>query len=110
MKNILRLKLFGYTVQGIDRRNGTDFEDHIVVWNLDVKFPRENLDYIMHLYNRQGFQVDKIDIIPDRKLDYNPDKGITVHLDLQQLYLDQLKVVKEQQNDSNSGEWLCQRL
>ena len=31
MKNILRLKLFGYTVRGIDRRNGTDFEDHIVV-------------------------------------------------------------------------------
>ncbi len=36
MKNILKLKLYGYTVRGIDRRDGADYEDHIVISDLDA--------------------------------------------------------------------------
>lgn len=55
-------------------------------------------------YNIRGFQVSRADIIPDEDPGYDPDKGITIDLDLHQIYLDQLKVVKEQQNDFNSEE------
>ena len=36
MKNILKLKLYGYTVRGIDRRDGADYEVHIVISYLDA--------------------------------------------------------------------------
>ena len=29
MKNILKLELYGYTVRGIDLRDGSPFKDHI---------------------------------------------------------------------------------
>lgn len=99
MKSRLKLKLFGYTVQGTDRRDGAGFEDHIMISDLDAKTPREHLDYITNLYNTQGFQVDKSGIISDEKPGYNPDKGVAIDLDLHQLYLEQLKALKEQKNN-----------
>ena len=100
MKSILKLKLYGYTVRGIDRRDNAGFEDHIVVSDLDVTSPCDHFTHIMNLYNMRGFQVDRADIIPDDKPGYDPEKGIAIDLDLHQLYLEQLKALKEQQNES----------
>ena len=105
MKSILKLKLYGYTVRGIDRRDNSPFEDHVVISDSDAAFSYDRLVYIMDFYNIRGFQVSRVDIIPDEDPGYDPDKGVAIDLDLHQIYLDQLKVVKEQQNDSNSEEW-----
>lgn len=43
MKNVLKLALYGYTVRGVDRRDGSDFEDYIVVSNMDGEKPTERM-------------------------------------------------------------------
>lgn len=104
MKNTLKLKLYGYTVRGIDRRDGADFEDHIVVSSLNGSDFNERAGSIERAYSLHGFIVSDKDIIPDEKPGYDPEKGIAIDLDLHQMYLDQLKAAKDQQNVSNSEE------
>ena len=104
MKSILKLKLYGYTVRGIDRRDNSPFEDHVVISDSDEAFYYDHLVYIMDFYNIRGLQVSRADIIPDEDPGYDPDKGVAIDLDLHQIYLDQLKAAKDQQNVSNSEE------
>lgn len=98
MKNTLELKLYGYTVKGIDRRDDTDFEDRIIISNLNVRNLSRHIDYIKTSCYNLGLRVNDKGIIPDKKPGYNPDEGITIDLDLQQLYLDQLKTLEERQS------------
>ena len=99
MKNTLILDLYGYTVRGIDFRDRCPFEDHIVISNLNGSISQKRIDYIQDHYHSLGFMVGKEDIIPDKD-----DNCVSVSLDLDQLYLEQLKAAEEQKNDSNSEE------
>ena len=100
MKNTLILDLYGYTVRGIDFRDRCPFEDHIVISNLNGSISQKRIDYIQEHYHSLDFMVGKEDIIPDKD-----DNCVSVSLDLDQLYLEQLKAAEEQKNDSNSEEW-----
>ena len=100
MKNTLILDLYGYTVRGIDFRDRCPFEDHIIVSNLNGSISQKRIDYIQEHYHSLDFMVGKEDIIPDKD-----DNCVSVSLDLDQLYLEQLKAAEEQKNDSNSEEW-----
>lgn len=99
MKNTLILDLYGYTVRGIDFRDRCPFEDHIVISNLNGSISQKRIDYIQEHYHSLDFMVGKEDIIPDKD-----DNCVSVSLDLDQLYLEQLKAAEEQKNDSNSEE------
>ena len=102
MKSILKLKLYGYAVRGVDRRDGAGFEGHIVVSNLNGSDFNERAGSIERAYSLHGFIVNNKDIIPDEKPGYNPDKGIAIDLDLHQMYLEQLKALEEQREASKS--------
>ena len=99
MKNTLILDLYGYTVRGIDFRDRCPFEDHIVISNLNGSISQKRIDYIQEHYHSLDFMVGKEDIIPDKD-----DNCVSVSLDLDQLYLEQLKAAEEQKIDSNSEE------
>lgn len=97
MKSRLKLKLYGYTVRGVDRRDGAGFEDHIVVSNLNGSDFNERAGSIERAYSLHGFIVSNKDIIPDEKPCYDPEKGIAIDLDLHQMYLEQLKASAEKE-------------
>ncbi len=99
MKNTLILDLYGYTVRGIDFRDRCPFEDHIVISNLNGSISQKRIDYIQDHYHSLGFMVGKEDIIPDKD-----DNCVSISLDLNQLYLEQLKALEEQQDISSSEE------
>lgn len=99
MKNILKLKLYGYTVRGIDRRDGADFEDHIVISDSDADLFLNHYECVRAICDKKGFDVHCENVIPDRVLTHDPERGITVELDLGQLYLEKIKLLKEQQNE-----------
>ena len=99
MKNTLILDLYGYTVRGIDFRDRCPFEDHIVISNLNGSISQKRIDYIQEHYHSLDFMVGKEDIIPDKD-----DNCVSISLDLNQLYLEQLKALEEQQDISSSEE------
>ena len=98
MKNALILDLYGYTVRGIDFRDRCPFEDHIVISNLNGSISQKRIDYIQDHYHSLGFMVGKEDIIPDKD-----DNCVSISLDLDQLYLEQLKMLKERPNESTAS-------
>lgn len=90
MKNTLKLHLYGYTVQGVDRRDGSSFEDFTVVSDMEGKTPTERAKKIIDMYNSQGFEVDRNDIVPDDNLEnscWKKSSGIEINLDFNELYL-----------------------
>lgn len=89
MKNTLKLHLYGYTVRGTDRRDGTDFEDFTVMSDMDGKSPTDRINKIIDVYNSQGFDVDKNTIFPDDPLEKSQWKnspGIEIELDFIKVY------------------------
>ncbi len=93
MKNILILELYGYTVRGIDLRDRCPFEDHIIVSNLNGDSTQKQIDFIQSYYHSLGLILDDSATIPDS------DNGVSIRLDLDQLYLEQIKALKEQKNN-----------
>lgn len=95
----LRLKLYGYTVRGVNPNdNNSPFEDHIVVTNYNTFFglstkplSEQLVDFIQNHYNYCGLETDKQNIIPDFE-----DDRISVTLDLNQLYWEQIKEITKQ--------------
>lgn len=89
MRNTLKLHLYGYTVRGVDRRDGSDFEDYIVVSNMDGEKPTERMKKIVDLYSGQGYEVNSKDLQPDDEFENNCWKkslGVQIELDIGELY------------------------
>lgn len=93
MKNILKLELYGYTVRGIDLRDGSPFKDHIVASNLNGCNLDDRLNFIGTYYGNLGFKANYV--VPDEKPGHNPDKGVAIDLDLHQMYLEQIKMLRD---------------
>lgn len=89
MKNTLKLHLYGYTVRGIDRRDGCSFEDFTVMTDLDGATPSARMEKIIDLYSAQGYEVMKEDILPDDNLEnkcWKKSPGIELKLNFNELY------------------------
>lgn len=89
MKNTLKLHLYGYTVQGTDRRDGSVFEDFTVMINLDGTTPTLRIEKIIELYGIQGYEVTKDDVLPDDNLEnrcWKKSPGIEIELNFNELY------------------------
>lgn len=89
MRNILKLHLYGYTVRGVDRRDGTPFEDFTVMTDLDGTTPTLQMEKIIDLYSAQGYEVTKDDILPDDNPEnscWKKPTGIALELDFNELF------------------------
>lgn len=90
MKNIVTLNLFGYTVQGTDRRDNCIFEDFIVVSSQDGEKFKDRADKIIGLYNKRGYEVCIDGVIPDDNREYEQwnkaPLGVQIELNLLELY------------------------
>lgn len=67
MRNIKEIYLMGFTVQGLDRRDGSSFEDFYVIETTKSGKPIERntaLERIEFEYGKKGYDVTNI--IPDR--------------------------------------------
>lgn len=98
MTTFLRLKLYGYTVRGIDLNdNNSPFKDHVVfsnydcLWRFGTMSHKERIDYIKKYYLNLKLQTDEQSIIPDFE-----DDRVTVSLDLHKLYMERIKEMVEQ--------------
>lgn len=94
--------LFGYTVQGIDLRTGSDFKDHVVISDSDKDNIQDNIGYITKLYESQGRKIDIHSVVPDVCMGYDPKRGIGI--DLHSLYLEQFNALKEQYKKSRKNQ------
>ena len=98
MKNIIQLRLYGYTVQGTDRRDSnSSFEDHIVLSNLDGQKYSERIEKIIALYSNQGYDVKMQDITADDEREYNhwSDNAIPLEQELHDIWLQQQRAAGE---------------
>lgn len=98
MKNILKLKLYGCTVRGIDRRDNSPFEDHVVIFDSSANGLFDYYKCVQDVCSEKGFNVCRRNIIPDKIPIPDTKEGIIVDLDLEQLYSERIQQLKEQQN------------